>query len=29
MPKPPHWELMIVWYFFLGGIAELLRRTPV
>jgi len=21
MPKPPHWELMIVWYFFLGGIA--------
>jgi formate-dependent nitrite reductase membrane component NrfD len=21
MPKAPHWELMIVWYFFLGGIA--------
>jgi formate-dependent nitrite reductase membrane component NrfD len=21
MFKPPHWELMIVWYFFLGGIA--------
>jgi len=21
VPKPPHWELMIVWYFFLGGIA--------
>jgi formate-dependent nitrite reductase membrane component NrfD len=21
MLKPPHWELMIVWYFFLGGIA--------
>src|SRR5262245_45599988 len=21
MPKPPGWELMIVWYFFLGGIA--------
>ena len=21
MPKPPGWEMMIVWYFFLGGIA--------
>ena len=21
MLKPPHWEMMIVWYFFLGGIA--------
>jgi formate-dependent nitrite reductase membrane component NrfD len=21
MLKPPHWELLIVWYFFLGGIA--------
>ena len=21
MPKPPHWEMLIVWYFFLGGIA--------
>src|SRR5262245_31759170 len=21
MPKPPQWEMMIVWYFYLGGIA--------